>query len=213
MKILTRIIDNSPRSTMMERLARCSHNARWVNSDACVSCESFDGFERDENGSITAMVCRSALPNGGVDAEKDARHPAVLTPVWELLPAQSVFAPPDVNAQALLGLMVARGLSAIAVVDAGSAPLGVVSQEELARRLKAGAPEGATPQDTGTLTARDVMMTNVPSVRDCTSVADASMVVAGRNAPYVLVKDEDGAAVGILGAGELLRWYVGLVHD
>ncbi|WP_158600873.1 CBS domain-containing protein [Teichococcus wenyumeiae] len=127
--------------------------------------------------------------------------------------------PPDMPVTAVAELLSSYGISGVPVVDESGAPLGIITEGDLIRRL---ADEEPGPlvwfleqfQNTGRLagrflkahgaTARDVMTTEIASVNEDTPVEQIARLMEKRRIKRVPVL-RDGKIVGIVSRADLLR--------
>ncbi len=136
-----------------------------------------------------------------------------------LMSTDLVVVPPDMPVTALAELLAARGISAVPVVDAQGAPVGVVTEGDLIRRL---ADQPAGPFSwflqafAGTrplierfskahgASARDVMSAALVSVAEEDSAERIAQLMQDHGIRRVLVL-RDGRLVGIVSRADLLR--------
>jgi CBS domain-containing protein len=138
-----------------------------------------------------------------------ARNPARLstTPVAVYARTHVVTVAHDLPAEGVLRLLEERGISAVPVLDAEGAPIGVVSRTDL---LRVGAPRCEDGRyrsflvDLPALSATDVMHRGVVTVRRTTSVAEAAEVMAKRHLHRVFVEDERGGLSAVFGTREAM---------
>ena len=137
----------------------------------------------------------------------------------DLMTTNLVVVPPDMPVTALAELLAARGISAVPVVDAAGAPLGIVTEGDLIRRL-ADQPPGAFTwflnhfRDAKPLaqrfakahgaTARDVMSTGLVSVTEAEPAERIAQLMEAHGICRVLVV-RDGRLLGLVSRADLLR--------
>ena len=137
----------------------------------------------------------------------------------ELMSTSLIVVPPETPIAALAELLAARGISAVPVVDAGGAPVGIVTEGDLIRRV---AGEKATGlqwflgmfRDTGRMaerfskaygaTARDVMTPDLVTVNEDATADEIARKMEQRGIRRVLVM-RDGLLVGLVSRSDLLR--------
>jgi CBS domain-containing protein len=137
----------------------------------------------------------------------------------ELMSTNLVVVPPETPASAVAALLASRGISAVPVVDASGAPVGLVTEGDLIRRL---ADEKPGPvawfvslfKDTGKLadrfskahgkTARDVMTAELATVGEDATAEDIAKLMEARGIRRVPVV-KDGRLAGIVSRADLLR--------
>lgn len=137
----------------------------------------------------------------------------------ELMSTNLVVVPPETPVSAVAALLASRGISAVPVVDASGAPVGLVTEGDLIRRL---ADEKPGPmnwflslfRDSGKLadrfskahgaTARDVMTSQLATVGDDATAEEVAKLMEARGIRRVPVV-KDGRLVGIVSRADLLR--------
>jgi hypothetical protein len=100
----------------------------------------------------------------------------------------------DVLAADLAGLMLARNVSGVPVVDSHGRAIGVVSLLDLMRHRGAG------------LRVADLMTPHVVSLPEGTPLAEAATLMASRGIHRILVLASDRRVLGVLTLRDLLRW-------
>lgn len=137
----------------------------------------------------------------------------------DLMSTNLAVVPPDMPVAAVAELLAARGISAVPVVDAAGAPVGIVTEGDLIRRL-ADQPRGplewflALFGDSKPMiaryakahgkTARDVMSPEMVTVGEDAQVEEIARLMeanAIRRVPVV----KDGRLVGLVSRADLLR--------
>ncbi|MBX6740555.1 MAG: CBS domain-containing protein [Acetobacteraceae bacterium] len=137
----------------------------------------------------------------------------------ELMSTTLVVVPPEMPAASVAELLSARGISAVPVVDAGGAPVGIVTEGDLIRRL-ADEPPGPVawffnqfrnPKRLAErfvkahgATARDVMTKDLVTVGEDASAEEIARLMEERRIKRVPVV-RDGRLVGIVSRADLLR--------
>lgn len=137
----------------------------------------------------------------------------------ELMSTNLVVVPPETPVSAVAALLASRGISAVPVVDAAGAPVGLVTEGDLIRRL---ADQKPGPmgwfldlfRDSGKLadrfskahgaTARDVMTSELATVDEDATVEDIARMMEARGIRRVPVV-KDGRLVGLVSRADLLR--------
>lgn len=137
----------------------------------------------------------------------------------ELMSTNLVVVPPETPATAVAALLASRGISAVPVVDASGAPVGVVTEGDLIRRL---ADEKPGPvawffglfKDPAKLadrfakargaTARDVMTADLATVGEDADAGEIAKLMERRRIRRVPVV-KDGKLVGVVSRADLLR--------
>ena len=141
----------------------------------------------------------------------------------ELMSTNLVVVPPETPVIALAELLAARGISAAPVMGADGAPLGIVTEGDLIRRLADEKPSGAQwllgsfrgsarQADrfvkTHGKTARDVMTTDLATATEDASAEQIARMMEQRGIRRVLIV-RDGLLVGLVSRADLLRVAVG----
>jgi CBS domain-containing protein len=137
----------------------------------------------------------------------------------ELMSTILVVVPPEMPASSVAELLSARGISAAPVVDAGGAPVGIVTEGDLIRRL-ADEPPGPIAWFLNLFrnpmrlaerfvkahgaTARDVMTKDLVTVDEDTPAEKIARIMEERRIKRVPVV-RDGRLVGIVSRADLLR--------
>lgn len=139
--------------------------------------------------------------------------------IKELMTPDPVVVPPDMKVQALVRLLADRHLSGVFVVDAAGAPLGVVTEADLVRRLAPQDEEGlgwlarlAVDADRAARRyarvhgrcARDVMSPTLVSVHEDAPAGEAAQLMRDRRIRRVAVL-RDGRLVGVVSRADLLK--------
>jgi CBS domain-containing protein len=144
-----------------------------------------------------------------------------------LMSTSLVVVPPEMPVAALAELLAARGLSAVPVVDAQGAPIGIVTEGDLIRRLADQPPgpfawflklfAGTKPMINRFMKAkgacaRDVMSASLVSVAEDDSAERIAQLMETHGIRRVLVL-RDGSLVGIVSRADLLRAVLRAVPD
>jgi len=137
----------------------------------------------------------------------------------ELMSTTLVVVPPEMPVASIAELLSARGISAVPVVDAGGAPVGIVTEGDLIRRL-GDEPPGPIAWFLDQLrnparlaerfvkahgaTAREVMTTDLITVGEETPAEEIARLMEEHRIRRVLVVRE-GKLVGVVSRADLLR--------
>lgn len=139
--------------------------------------------------------------------------------IKDLMTPDPVVVPPDMTVGALVRLLADRHLSGVFVVDAAGAPLGVVTEADLVRRLAPQDEEGlgwlarlAVDADRAARRyarahgrcARDVMSPTLVAVEADAPAAEAAQLMCDRRIRRVAVM-RDGRLVGVVSRADLLK--------
>lgn len=139
--------------------------------------------------------------------------------IKELMTPDPVVVPPHMRVEALVRLLADRHLSGVFVVDAAGAPLGVVTEADLVRRLAPEGEEGLSwiarifvdADRAATHYARahgrsagDVMSPTLVSVEEDAPAAEAAQLMRERRIRRVAVM-RSGRLVGVVSRADLLK--------
>jgi CBS domain-containing protein len=104
---------------------------------------------------------------------------------------------PDASVRETVGIMAAAEIGAIAVKN-GPKLVGIFTERDLMKRVV------AQDRDPATTAVAEVMTTNVVTVLDSTSVANAAAVMRSRRMRHLVIVDDGGDYVGMLAQRHLL---------
>jgi len=137
----------------------------------------------------------------------------------DLMTTDLITVPPDTPVIAMARLLAERGISAVPVLDAAGAPIGMVTEADLIRRL-AGEEDKPASWFSGLFTnparaaehyarthgakARDIMTETLVTVTSDTSAAHVAQIMEKQGIRRVLVVDE-GRLRGIISRADLLH--------
>lgn len=189
---------------------QCAFQARAVSIAECAAC--LRGFlVRIEPDSPYALCPKDLM----------------LTTVGDIMGRKLVSVQPDLPIEKLILLLVDEGVPAVAVLDAGRRPLGVVGRSDLilddyewadlrdeARQRGRGAPLRAEAPDDdfflGELfrsrTVLDLVTRAPVTVTPATRLADAARLLTQKHVEGCAVVDGDGKVIGLLTARDVARW-------
>jgi CBS domain-containing protein len=108
-------------------------------------------------------------------------------------------ASPDEVVRAAAGRMAAASVGTVIVIGEDRAPLGILTDRDIAVRCVA---EGRDP---GTTTVGDVMSAPVTAVHESTPIEDALSRMSGAGARRLAVVDDDDRLVGILALDDVVE--------
>lgn len=94
------------------------------------------------------------------------------------------------------------GVGALVVLDDGAAPVGILTDRDIAVRCV------GLDEDPDTTRVRDVMTTPAHSVPETTPIEEALRLMAGLATRRVVVTDEQGGLAGILALDDVLELLV-----
>jgi CBS-domain-containing membrane protein len=126
----------------------------------------------------------------------------------EVMTTDLVTIAPDDPAQTAAGLMVARGLKRLPVVDERSWLVGMLSRADLLRTLGEGYPAPEDPQPSGLREPRmvgDIMRRHAPVVREDARLAEVLDTVISTRLNRAVVIDQEGRVKGIISDADVLR--------
>jgi CBS domain-containing protein len=208
------------------RRVRCPVRDRTVTLEQCLSCPESEGVARDATGRIEYASCRRA--GAGAEARRDAPG-AVMnhTPVSAVMTSDVFAVRPDVSLEALMDVLLERGIGGAPVVDEEGRPVGVVSKTDLLdQRFVAGdtgeaiAPgrqvsrghfrvevgpgvhAEALPYDS----VADAMTRAAITLPEDAPAAEAAAIMVRQGIHRVLVVADDGKLSGIVTSSDIVRW-------
>ncbi len=125
--------------------------------------------------------------------------------VADVMTREVVTASPETTLAEAAHVMVTRQLKRLPVVDQQGVLLGMISRLDILRTLSEAFPQAPleAPQVGGTV--RDVMRTNVPTVRRGTLLAELLDAVVSTPLSSTLVLDDEGRVLGMVTDAELIR--------
>ncbi|GGU50546.1 CBS domain-containing protein [Lentzea flava] len=139
--------------------------------------------------------------------------------VSSLMTREVITADVGASFKELVQLLEDNGISAVPILDGGY-PVGVVSEADLmpkeeyrggtteAPGLFAGRAEKHRFEQSGGVTARDVMTSPVKSIAPDTTASAAARELASSGVRRLFVMDSDGALVGVLSRRDLLKLFL-----
>jgi CBS domain-containing protein len=108
---------------------------------------------------------------------------------------------PDVPLEALIALMIERGISGVPVVNERGLPIGIVSKTDIVRhRYENGETES------GETLACDLMIPIAHTLLEGASLSHAAALMAWEGIHRLPICSERGDVVGILSALDIVRW-------
>lgn len=123
-----------------------------------------------------------------------------------------VCARPDLEATAIVGLMMTHHVGCIPIVDAQRRPIGVITKfdllEQLDATLRATAAGGVLPADLTAQTADDVMMPIALTLHEAATIAHAAAMMMSEDTHHVLAVSDDGVLVGVVSSKDVVGWLV-----
>ncbi len=198
----------------------CQSRQRSVPIDECKRCGYCDGIEIDPASGDTFLVCRR---HGSAETEVPGTGatPAGRTPVSAAMTRVVVCVEPSLSLEALVVLLLERGIGGAPVVDAHGRTVGMVSKTDLLRERNAATAETATVQSgereielgpgfhveqimSGTVA--DVMTPVAFTITEETTIARAAALMAYEGIHRLPVVDANRQVVGILTTLDVMRW-------
>jgi CBS domain-containing protein len=137
--------------------------------------------------------------SGTIREQPTGDRPRARSTVSAIMTAAPYCVRDDVAIDEVTSLLLARGFSAVPVVDAEGRALGIVSKTDLLQHAHAGGRRDAP--------VREVMMAMVFAVEPTSPIGDAAALMAGEGVHRVPVVDGRGAVVGILSTIDIVRWF------
>lgn len=122
-----------------------------------------------------------------------------MTDVTSIMTANPATCRADTPLQQVAQLMVDHDCGQIPVVDGANAPVGVVTDRDIAVRVV------ASGKDWSRATAGDAMSTPCTTVSSDSSVQDAARAMEGAKVRRVPVVDGDGKLAGIVAIADLVK--------
>jgi CBS domain-containing protein len=170
---------------------RCPRRSRTAAVEECASCAESGGVADDALARGEYLCCHVSLP-----APRPGAGPAERALVGEVMRRTAVAVRPGLGRAVAADALRARGVQAAPVVDGDGRPVGTVSEADLLR-----ARSGAKVQD--------AMRRVALSVPETATIAAAASLMAANGAQQLAVISEDGAAVGVITALDVVAWLAG----
>lgn len=196
----------------------------------CRQCDNFSGLSIDPTDRDTFLRCtcsdRSALPQSDPPLPGDG-FVARKVPVSKVMTAPVRCATPEMSIEALTGMFLETGISAVPVVDGDGKAVGIVSKTDVLRAYYEGNDDYVMEPPEANPTAEQVSLDLGPGFHvdslDHGSVADvmthlvfdvgadaslsrAAALMAYEGVHRVVVSAPDGRAIGIVSSLDILRW-------
>jgi CBS-domain-containing membrane protein len=144
-------------------------------------------------------------------------------PVSRVMSRDLVCARPDLDAAAVVALMLENHVGCIPVVDQRRRPIGVITKldlveqiEALLRSLRDGCP---MPGELAARTAEELMLPLAITLGENATVAHAAAMMTCEDLHHVLVVGASGEIVGVVSSKDVVNWLVkndellGRTHD
>jgi CBS domain-containing protein len=216
------------------RSVSCARNGGDVPLRTCLGRDCCAGFDAVESGShvhceadergaeqLVRLHVREQ-GHGSTTRQSLARR----TPVSEVMTAEILCVRADVSVDALVPLLLEHGISAVTVVDASGAPLGVVSKTDLLReryensdllelrRARLRDEDGPTSRlgdgyresNVGRTLVKDLMFGMTLALPESATTSQAGALMAYEGIHRLPVVNLEGKVVGVVSALDILRW-------
>lgn len=170
----------------------CPVRERSVTTETCTSCPRMQGMERDA-GIVVCDGKRTARTNPCDVVEAAAR-----APVGAFMRRTVAATRDDASIETLAQLFVGHGIDCVPVVDHAGSVAGVVTKSDL---LRASSNKTALAG-----VARDIMTPGVYCLPEDARLAHAIALMAAEKIAHVPILGEDGALVGVVSEGDVIRW-------
>lgn len=175
------------------------------------------------SASIPARCCRIYQGQGGEEAHDLPDTPSAPLQEPDTISAHRVelrhvmcrdlvCARPDLEIEAVIGLIVRHHLGCIPVVDEERRPVGMITKFDIVEQLDAYAQSPANgrpyPFELTPRTADEVMMPIALTLQETSSVADAALMMTCEDTHHVLVVSQTGTLVGVVSSKDIVKWLV-----
>lgn len=127
---------------------------------------------------------------------------ADLIPVRRIMSRDVVCAREDLDAGALIDLMVRRRIGCVPVVDERGRPIGMVTKTDLVEQQLAAIQHGTPPAGT----AGALMMPLAITLDEHATVAHAAAMMAVEDFHHVAIVSVAGALIGVVSTMDIVRW-------
>lgn len=149
------------------------------------------------NHSVRVPICEA-------DREDLPQVPTVADriPVLRVISREVVCAREDLDAGALLDLMVRHRIGCVPVVDERGRPVGIITKTDIVEQ-QLDASLHATPP---AATARALMMPLVITLAEHATVAHAAAIMAVEDFHHVAIVSDGGVLIGVISTMDIVRW-------
>ena len=151
------------------------------------------------DGSVTAEPT-GAMPSA-IEAPPADASPAN-TPVSAVMTCQVLCVTPDVTLDALLTLMIERGISGVPVVSERGLPIGMVTKTDVVRHRY----ENGNTDSSDETRVSDLMIPIAHTLLESASLAHAAALIAWEGVHRLPICSDRGDVVGILSTLDVVRW-------
>lgn len=159
-------------------------------------------------------------------SEEPAPHEPTIAdrvPVSRVMSRDLVCARPDLDAAAVVSLMIKNRVGCIPVVDQRRRPIGMITKFDLVEQIEAfmrSVSDGCPlPPDLAARTADELMLPLALTLDENATVAHAAAMMSCEDLHHVLVVGDTGELVGVVSSKDVVNWLVnndellGLPHD
>lgn len=143
------------------------------------------------------------LPESPDEPARQLRTIADCVPLRQVMSTELVCARPDLDADAVIKLMIHHRVGCIPVVDSRRRPLGIITKFDLVEQVAA-----QPPADLTATKAEQVMMPLALTLNEHATVAHAASMMASEDTHHVLVVTSDGRLVGVVSTRDIVTWLV-----
>lgn len=146
--------------------------------------------------------------------ERPRRMPTIADTVSlrHIMSSDVVCARPELEAAAVVALMIQHHVGCVPIVDDMRRPIGVITKYDIVEHLDAllrsvgnGSP---MPADLAPRTADEVMMPLAMTLGEHASVATAASLMVAEDVHHVIVVDDRGRLVGVVSTKDITKWLV-----
>jgi len=160
--------------------------------------------------STPARCCR--IYEGPGDEKEVRRSGAEDVELRHVMCRELVCARPDLDIDAVIGLMVQNHVGCIPVVDEQHRPIGMITKfdivEQLGAFLRSAANGSPMPSDLAPRTADEVMLPIALTLPETASLAAAASMMTCEDVHHVLVVSRTGALVGVVSSKDIVTWLI-----
>lgn len=198
--------------TVEARSVRCSLLKGSVLLDHCMNCERCVGLVAKSDGD-SSLLCRvpvTSLEARGTPSDLGTRLRR--TPVSEVMTAKVTCVDTELNLDELAQVFEKKHIRAAPVVEDAGVLIGMVSKSDLVRGCTQDDEEDASnggghfPPNCVGVIVDGIMTTDVASLRETASLAEAARMFASRGVHHIPIVTKDEIVVGMLSVMDLVRW-------
>jgi CBS domain-containing protein len=134
------------------------------------------------------------------------------TELGEIMCRDLICVRPDLEIEAVIGLIVDKHLGCLPVVDEHRRPIGMITKFDIVEHLNAYVRSVANgeplPIDIAARSADEVMMPIALTLDESATVGDAASMMTCEDLHHVLVVSRGGALVGVVSTKDIVTWLV-----